>query len=93
MPVRRLNSLQESYFPVLVCVGDNTSSRGTETCVIYFCTTLFEIFMERLIAKILFSRGDRYLTLEHTFLLKHEPIKPRASLDRDKKHGAEGLAI
>lgn len=33
-----------------------------------------------------------YLTLEHTFLLKHEHLKPGASLDVNKKHGAEGLA-
>ena len=42
--------------------------------------------------RMLFNRGNRYLTLEHTFLLKHEQLKPGASLDVDKKHGAEGLA-
>ena len=41
---------------------------------------------------MLFNRGNRYLTLEHTFLLKHEHLKPGASLDVNKKHGAEGLA-
>lgn len=57
-----------------------------------FYTNLFEIFLERLIAKILFHRGDVCLTLAHTFLLKLHHINPRASLDGDKKHEAEGLA-
>lgn len=90
--MRDPNSLYEVYSLVHQHVGDSRSSYGIELCGICFCSTLFEIFLERLIAEMLFNRGNRYLTLEHTFLLKHEHLKPRASLDVDKKHGGEGLA-
>ena len=90
--MRDPNSLYEVYSLVHRHVEDPRSSYGTELCGICFCSTLFEIFLERLIAEMLFNRGNRYLTLEDTFLLKHEHLKPGASLDVNKKHGAEGLA-
>ena len=90
--MRDPDSLHEVYSLVLRRVGDPQRSCGIELCGICFLFYLFEIFLDRLIAEMLFNRGNRYLTLEHTFLLKHEHLKPRASLDVDKKHGAEGLA-
>lgn len=57
-----------------------------------FLNTSFKTFLESLTAKILFNSGNTCLTLDHKFFLKHEHIKPRASLDADKKLGAEGLA-
>lgn len=90
--MRDPNSLYEVYSLVHLHVGDPRSSYGIELCGICFCSTLFEIFLERLIAEMLFNRGNRYLTLDHMLLLKHEHLKPGASLDVNKKHGSEGLA-
>ena len=56
------------------------------------CTTLFTIFLQRLIAKMLLNRGDICQTPEQTLFLDREHVKARASLPVDRKRPALPLS-